>query len=254
MYVSLLNESRTVEMKLRDVVLGVVGSGNFGRLEFFLRPEKRDGFGGPFNGQKFRQRIFFDLMYAFPIKALVETGMYRGTTTALLGATALPVYSAEIHPQYFAFSRMRFLFGAANVHPFNGDSRAFLRALVADPTVPKDDVFFYLDAHWEDDLPLREELELIFSGWSRPLVLIDDFEVPGTDYGFDDYGPEKTLNLSYIAPVVGKNAIAVFFPVATPLEETGAKRGTVVLCRETQSSEVEALVHTLVRHHPDERR
>ena len=235
-------------MKIKDLVQSVVGDRNMGRLEFFLRPAKRDGFGGPFNGQKYRQRIFFDLLYYFPIKALVETGMYRGTTTALFGATSLPVYSAEIHPRYFAFSKLRFLFHADNVHPINSDSRPFLRALGADAAVPKDDVFFYLDAHWEDDLPLREELEIIFKTWSRPIVMIDDFDVPGSGYGFDDYGPGKTLNLDYIAPIVAGSQLAVFFPAAGSSEETGAKRGTVLLCRESQSAELEAKLGTVVRH------
>ena len=45
---------------------------------------------------------------------------------------------------------------------------------------------------------LREELEIIFSTWSRPIVMIDDFAVPESAYGYDDYGPGKTLDLSYI--------------------------------------------------------
>lgn len=234
-------------MKIKNLVQRVIGEGNIGRLEFFLHPEKQDGCGGPFNGQKFRQRIFFDLLYHFPIKALVETGMYRGTTTALLGATSLPVYSAEVHSRYFSFSRMRFLFSASTIHPFNSDSRVFLRELGQDASVPKDDVFFYLDAHWEEDLPLREELEIIFSAWSRPIVMIDDFDVPNSDYGFDDYGPQKTLNLSYIDSVVSKNRIAVFFPAVSSAEETGGKRGSVILCRESQSAELEAKVKTVLR-------
>jgi hypothetical protein len=44
-------------------------------------------------------------------------------------------------------------------------------------------LFFYLDAHWNEDLPLAEEIDLIFSRSPCAVVMIDDFEVPG-DPGF----------------------------------------------------------------------
>ena len=78
------------------------------------------------------------------------------------------------------------------------------QALARDSSVPKCDVFFYLDAHWEDDLPLLEEIEVIFSHRDRATIMIDDFCVPGTDYGFDDYGAGKTLNLAYLRAVTSR--------------------------------------------------
>ena len=203
--------------------------------------------GGPFNGQKYRQRIFFDLLYYFPIKAIVETGTYRGTTTALFGATSLPVYTAEIHPRYFSYSKTRFLFTQDNIHLYKSDSRSFLRELSEDSSVPKEDMFFYLDAHWREDLPLREELEIIFSKWERPIVMIDDFQVPDSGYGFDDYGPEKVLDLNYIASVVSAHKMSVFFPAVNASEESGARRGSVVLCQEMLGRVVETRIKTLVR-------
>jgi hypothetical protein len=71
--------------------------------------------GGPFNGQKFRQRILFDLLFVFPIKAIVETGTYHGSTTALFAATSLPVYTVETRYLYFSYAKMRFLFNRHNV-------------------------------------------------------------------------------------------------------------------------------------------
>ena len=53
------------------------------------------------------------------------------------------------------------------------------------------ETFFFLDAHGREHLPLREELEIILTHWREAIVMIDDFEVPGTDYGYDDYGPGK---------------------------------------------------------------
>lgn len=110
-----------------------------------------------------------------------------------------------------------------------GDSRELLRRLARDVTVPKDRVFFYLDAHWGDDLPLREELAIIGKAWSKPVLLIDDFEVPGDPgYGFDDYGPGKTLTMSYLA-CDELQGYACLVPALRSDDETGACRGCVVL-------------------------
>jgi hypothetical protein len=175
----------------------------------------------------------------------VETGTYRGTTTALLGATCLPVYTTEISPHFFGYAGMRFLFNRSNIHRYREDSRSFLRRLGADPDFPRDDVFFYLDAHWGEDLPLREELEIIFSTWARPVVMVDDFKVPGMNYIYDDYGPGKVLDVDYIAPVASKIKVEMFFPSVDSLHETGLKRGCVVLCAQESAAIIEQQVKTL---------
>lgn len=225
----------------------IIGAGNVGRVEFLRNAESRDSSGGPFNGQRYRQRIFFDLLYHFPIKAIVETGTYHGTTTALFAATWLPVYTVESDPRHFSYSKMRFRGNRTHVHLHHGDSRSFLQRLSQDPAVAKEDVFFYLDAHWADDLPLREELEMVFSNWIRPIVMIDDFQTPQSGYEYDDYGPGKTLNLGYIAPVVRAHQLAVFFPAVDSSRETGRKRGSVVLCQETTGADIDRAITTLAR-------
>ena len=226
-------------------------SKGLGCLDYIRKSGMQDRWGGPFNGQQFRQRIFFDLLRHFAIKAIVETGTYRGTTTALFAETALPVYSVESHPRLYSFSRMRFRHQRSNIHLYNNDSRAFLAMISNNATVPKEDVFFYLDAHWQDDLPLREELEVIFTNWTRPIVMIDDFQVPDSDYSFDDYGSGKTLNLDYLQPAIAAHNIAVFFPAVNAVEETGVKRGCVVLCPQETAMDIEKSISTLLRYPAD---
>jgi len=233
---------------VKNILKKVFGDCNLGRLDVFRHPRMLHNFRGAFNGQRFRQRIFFDLLYCFPIKAIVETGTYRGKTTTLFKATFLTVYTAEIHPRYYCYSKLRFLLNRENIQFFQGDSRIFLRGLSENDSVCKDDVFFYLDAHWGEELPLREELDIIFLNWRKPVVMIDDFQVPDSDYGFDDYGSGKTLNLSYIDSIVTAHKLAVFFPSVNSSAETGAKRGSVVLCREISSAKINAIITTLVRY------
>jgi hypothetical protein len=235
-------------VSIKNLVKKLVGESNMGRIDFLFRdPARQYSYGGPFNGQKYRRRILFDLLYYFPISTIVETGTYYGTTTALFAATALPVYTVENNPRSYSFSKLRFFFNRNEVHVYKGDSRTFLRILSQENTVPKENVFFYLDAHWSEDLPLREELEIIFSNWNNPIVMIDDFQVPNSDYGYDSYGPDKGLNLSYLSPVVSTYNLSVFFPAVNASEETGARAGIAVLCNVNAGIEIDNKVNTLIR-------
>ena len=217
-------------MTFKSWFRATVGEGTYGRMEYFLRPKLRRG--QPLNGQVHRQKMFRDIIGVLPPRAIVETGAFRGTSTAFFSSLAVPVYAVEINPRFFAYCKARFRRHGRSVSMFQGDSRDFLAALSKDPSVPSDSVFFYLDAHWKEDLPLRREVELIFGHWKRSVVMIDDFCVPGTAYGFDAYGPDRTLNLDYLMPAIKALKLAVYFPSVDVAEETGWKRGTAVLCQD----------------------
>ena len=81
---------------------------------------------------------------------------------------------------------------------------------------------FYLDAHWEDRLPLREEAELAVGSFSKAVLMIDDFEVPGDpSYAFDDYGPGKRLCLDYLLSA-NLPPVSIYFP-STPIASRGRR-------------------------------
>ena len=108
-----------------------------------------------------------------------------------------------------------------------GDSRVLLHILAAKHEFPHEGIFFYLDAHWNDDLPLKEEIELIVSRWKNSVVMVDDFQVPDDrGYGFDCYSESRALRLEYLEQQLSQRP--VFFPVLPGDEETGCKRGCVV--------------------------
>jgi hypothetical protein len=202
-----------------------------GRVEYWLRPSLRDSWGGPFNGQAARQLLFMELWNQFRFPAVVETGTYRGSTTLFLfHNTKARVFSVEAHPRYFAFAAVR-LRKCDRVQLTHGDCRSFLKQLAGelDRDAP---TFFYLDAHWEDDLPLREELGIIANAWRNPVVIIDDFRVPAEPgYRFDDYGGGRTLDLPHIEPLAALNLDA-WYPSFPASGETGwSRRGCVVLAR-----------------------
>lgn len=182
-----------------------------------------------FNGQRHRKRMFSDLISAIPFDAIVETGTWLGNTTGYMAQTARrPIHSCEVNPRFHALAKMR-LTDCEQVHLELSDSRAFLENLSRRDLAGKC-VFFYLDAHGYDDLPLVGELGIIATHWGRFVGMIDDFRVPDdAGYGYDNYGNGKALTLELLRPVIDKHNLAVFFPAASSLEETGARRGSVVL-------------------------
>jgi hypothetical protein len=215
---------------LKAALKRVLGEKMVGVIDYYRHSRLRQSWGGPFNGQSHRQKMVQAFIRQLPLDAIVETGTYRGTTTAYLaGLTPLPIYTVEISPRFQGFNWLA-LRRFKNVLRFGGDSRAFLRTLTS--TKPEADkaVLFYLDAHWNADCPLVEELEIIFGHWRRALVLVDDFRVdddPG--YGFDDYGSGNALTLDCIGKPLSQFGLHVFFPSAPSSAETGSKRGSVVL-------------------------
>jgi hypothetical protein len=198
-----------------------------GRFEYYRHPEMLDLWGGPFNGQCFRQLMYLDLALACNFEAIVETGTFRGSTTRFLAQNSggAPVYSCEYGPLHFEFAKWR-LRGDQNIFLFNLDSRNFIRDLKISRQAK---TFFYLDAHWGADLPLREELNLIIQKFENFVVMIDDFEVPNDpEYQCDDYGPGKRLSLRDF-PLHQDNGIACYFPARPSSQESGLRRGAIVL-------------------------
>lgn len=221
---------------IESVVLRAVGPETFARLEYRLKPRRRASWGGPMNGQAGRQRICRDIMATLSPTAIVETGTFRGTTTEFFAQFEVPVYSVEAVPRFHFFAACRFEGLRDRVHLALGDSRAFLNRLAADPAAPKNNVFFYLDAHWNADLPLAEEITSIFANWRQSVIMIDDFAVPGDSYAYDDYGPGAALDAEYLDRLE-RTDMHRFYPSLPAAEETGAKRGCVVVCNDVQVKE-----------------
>jgi hypothetical protein len=180
--------------------------------------------GAPLNGQVKRQEIIRELVMAVDFEQAVETGTFRAASTMFLShVTGRPVYSVELLTRYFGFARAR-CSEDSNIHLSLGDSRTFLQHL--SDRISGGTTFFYLDAHWGADVPRFEELEIISGAWEHAVVMIDDFAVPDDPgYGCANYGGQD-LNVDYLPDLPGW---ARFFPSAPSSEETGARRGCVVL-------------------------
>jgi hypothetical protein len=216
---------------VKHVAKRLLGDKIIGIIDYYLHPDWRSSWGGALNGQRQRQEMVAALIRHLPLHAIVETGTYRGTTTAFLASmTSIPIHTVEHDErnQGFAFSALRRF---DNVRRYGGDSRTFLRTLAAMPGLADQVVFFYLDAHGKgSELPLAEEIEIIFKHWKRGLVLIDDFQVPDDDgYGYDNYGPGQALTYEYLTPAIQTFGLCTFYPSIPSTIETGHKRGCVAL-------------------------
>lgn len=226
-------------MTLHSIIAAAIPDRSKGWIDYYRFPERRASWGGPFNGQSGRQAIFDAIINLQKPTLLIETGTYLGTTTEMLAATGATVVTIEGRQRNYGFARAR-LRRFRNVQVRLGDSRQQLRKFFAKVGRRQKEgaLFAYLDAHWNADLPLREEIELVFSWDPGAIIMIDDFQVPGDDaYGFDDYGESNVLALSYVETARRTFGLTALFPTLSSREENGARRGCVVLASEQMWAE-----------------
>jgi Tfp pilus assembly protein PilF/predicted O-methyltransferase YrrM len=202
---------------------------------------KSPWFAQPMNGQSIRTETVRQLIHQCGIARIVETGTFLGATTEFFAEFHVPVTTAEVNQQFAMRAKQRLL-RWSNVDLRAQDSVSALSHLVNEPIDHSVPTLFYLDAHWQDYLPLREEVAVAISNFSNALLVIDDFAVPGDPgYGFDDYGSGMRLDLDYLLRATTRE-LFVFFPLARSDTETGARRGWVIA---TASAEI---VGALRRH------
>lgn len=199
-----------------------------------------------FNGQIFRKKIFLDLLGTIDFQAIVETGTYFGDTTGYMAEMSkLHVYSCELNRRFHSIAKTR-LVDFQTIHLEWDDSRNFLEKL-GRSELQKKVVFFYLDAHWYEDIPLVDEIRIIARNWEKFIVMIDDFMVPNDGgYGYDVYGKGKAFSLGLIENIVSEYDLVPFFPSLPSEKETGHKRGCVVLANKTLSEKI-ARINSLTR-------
>ena len=233
---------------LKTYIKKLLGEELLGMLDYYRFQDSKNIWGGAFNAQSFRQQIFLELIRTIKFSAIIETGTFHGDTTAFLcDVSNLPVYTVESNPSCYGYSKARFLINnKVKVH--KGDSREFLRKSSKNHQFTKKQIFFYLDAHWNKNLPLREEIQIIFTNWCDAVVMIDDFKVPGDEgYGYDIYEEGVALQLEYLNPLSNLK-LHSFFPAEKSKCETGKKRGCVVLARAPEVIKQLMNLDTLVFH------
>jgi hypothetical protein len=207
-----------------------------GAVDYWTKDQKRFyPWGFAMNGMTSRLETVRQIIFALKIERIVETGTFRGTTAEWFAQFGLPLETVEIIERYYEFSKRR-LKPFPNAKITLASSVSYLKERVAKGAVPLDArQLFYLDSHWEKHLPLREELDLIFHNYTNSVAIIDDFEVADDDgYSFDAYSPQEQLTFEYILEANLPRSLCAFYPATKSSEETGARRGWIVLttCQE----------------------
>ena len=219
----------------KTFVKNTIGEQIAGVFDFVVSPFRKDSLGASFNKQVQRKALFNELVESVVFDSIVETGTFKGaTSTYMHRETGLPVYTVELSPRYYRFAKIRSLF-QPGISVSLGDSRAFLYTLARNMDTRSQNIFFYLDAHWNEELPLWEEIDIIVRRWSCAVLMVDDFKVPNdTGYRYDDYGKGCSLTLdNLLSMCISASALSIFFPSAGSRLETGGKRGCVILTNST---------------------
>ena len=219
-----------------------------GYIDFILKPNLRKTWGGAFNGQQFRRKMFLQILKNIDIASIIETGTFRGSTTKFIAENFQGIIqTVEANKRYLGFARMQLLFNR-NVRLYHSDSRNFLNTVLPEHSNERNTIFFYLDSHWAQDLPLLDELRIIFKYCINPVIMIDDFCVPrDAGYGYDDYGPGKSLELALVNEITDI-PIYKFFPSQNSASETGAKRGCIVVTHSPEMRSMLSRLDTLREH------
>lgn len=171
------------------------------------------------------------------IECIIETGTFRGTTTAFLSETFphLPIYTAEV-------SFKQFLEAEANLKPFQnikllcGSSEKVLESLL--PNLKGKRILFYLDAHWEDYWPLLDEMEAISKTCKdNCCIVIDDFKVPFRQFQHDKYD-DQPLDIEYIEEKMNKVYSTPFYFFNDRSTRQGRAVGKVYIVPENWKSKL----------------
>jgi hypothetical protein len=194
------------------------------RLRWIRRPPW-SGFGEAFNGQAVRRGTFEFLVKQFSPTAFVETGTFVASTTKYLASLGPDTYTVELNPGFQTVARLA-LRRAENVTLICGDSVAGVRHIAEAKAVERP--LAYLDAHWEERVPLAEELDCLFANWDEVIAVIDDFYVPeDPGYGYDIYA-----GVALAADGLDLPSDALLgYPAGLATSETGSRRGTAFVAR-----------------------
>lgn len=180
----------------------------------------------PWNGDGYLAAEALRLKEKHGLTSAHETGTCLGSTTIWLAQNfPFHVTTVEANEQYYNFASKRieeYDFGHLSV--LHDDSR---NVRVLDMDGCGDRTLVFLDAHWGASCPLLDELSMIAEQGIKPCIIIHDFLVPGTQFGYDKMPDSKPFNMdlirSHLDAIYGTDGWAYNYP--TKVE--GARRGWI---------------------------
>lgn len=196
-----------------------------------------------FHGDRIYQSMMLELIGGLHVTSFVETGTYFGDSARFIAerCPALPIFTCEVDEALATRARRR-LKRFKNVQLTYGSSDVFVQHVVQNAD-PAGTLLLFLDAHWYDYWPLRDEISAIAEGGLKCVIVIDDFEVPGRpEFGFDVEGLDasrtsdraEACGLGLVKPCLSdENTYAALLPAyaasAAFPGRAGALRGHLVM-------------------------
>jgi hypothetical protein len=155
----------------------------------------------PWNGDGYLAGEVLRLKKAHGLEVAIETGTCLGSTLCWLVKTfPFHVRSYEVNDAwgYIAKERLHLIdLSDPPMIDLCRESSATGFEMV-DTDGCADRTLVFLDAHWGDQCPLSDELEAIAKQGAKPCIVIHDFQVPGTDFGYDKMPDGRPFNLDLV--------------------------------------------------------
>lgn len=158
--------------------LGRIGVVRRARMDLSVRYWERKGRPVP-PPDEVKRRALRHYLRHYGLRTFVETGTFRGDTSAEMEPYVDRVITIELAPDLAARARERFA-ASTNVRVLEGDSGKVLPELLPDLDAP---ALFWLDGHYsggitargDEDTPVRAELAAILEhDLAGHVILIDD--------------------------------------------------------------------------------
>ena len=167
----------------------------------------------PFNGDGLLTRTADFLLTQVGISAFVETGTYLGHTCRYIASRNphLPVITVESNPDFYDASQTT-LGKIANVKAIMGNSAEQIDQIVQ-RGLPNGLPLLFLDAHWDDFLPLPDEIRSIGMHLTDAIMIIHHFQVPGRDdCGFDICNGQVIGMEMFVSAMAQEKSYALYLP------------------------------------------
>lgn len=181
---------------------------------------------GALNCDRYAQLEFIRLKELYNLQFAIETGTCLGYTTEFLCGVFEIVKTIEINAKFLQIAKENRLNQHSNCKVFFGDSAKDLSIMLENMS---DKTFIFLDAHWGNHCPLKDELKQIAQSKIKPVIAIHDFKVPNNpQLGYDSIdGQPFTYEWlkSDINAIYGDNGYFIHYNS----KSTGADRGIIYI-------------------------
>ena len=177
-------------------------------------PIHRTGKG--FHGDRVFQNFVKELISFFHASSFIETGTYYGDSTLFVANATknIIIYSCDVNETFIKIAKYR-LKNYSNVNIFKLSSEKFIKLLLSEYEIGVLPIFF-LDAHWYEYWPLKDELSEIFNSNIPAIIIIDDVKVPGKqEFGYDVHNRHLDIRIILKQLFSKRNVYNVLYPTYT---------------------------------------